>query len=156
MTLSLSLMIPFRSIETTRPLFTSIGFASADGNVRSSPPVIIGAVSMKITSSSIITSMRLTTLISAFRCIRSRPRRRRTSDPAFAYQPRDDRRAKVFHHQIEAIQPMREDVVCERRWNRDGERRGRRDQRLRHARSDGGEIRRALGCDTEKRIDDAE
>ena len=42
----------------------------------STPPCIIGAVIMKITMSSIITSMRLTTLISALSGVRS-PRRRR-------------------------------------------------------------------------------
>jgi hypothetical protein len=37
---------------------------------------MIGAVIMKMTSSSIITSIRLTTLISAFNSARARPRRK--------------------------------------------------------------------------------
>src|SRR5436305_8550832 len=103
-------MTLFLSIDTTSPLFASIGLASADGRVRSRPPVIIGAVSMKMTSSSIITSIRLTTLISALRCIRSRPRRRLMLDASLADQARDHGCAEALHHQIEPIQTVREDV----------------------------------------------
>jgi hypothetical protein len=63
-------------IVTTSPLFASIGRTSARGSATSTPPCIMGAVIMKITISSSITSMRLTTLISAFSAIRS-PRVRR-------------------------------------------------------------------------------
>src|SRR5207237_21208 len=124
--LSFSQMMLFRSILTTSPLFASMGFARAEGNVRSSPPVIIGAVSMKITSRSIITSIRLTTLISALRCIRSRARRLRILDASFAHEPGDDRSAEAFHHEVEAIQAVGEDVVPEGRGNGHSQRRGRR------------------------------
>ena len=55
--------------------FDSSGRACARGSWMSTPPCIIGAVIMKITMSSIMTSMRLTTLMSALRG--SRPARER-------------------------------------------------------------------------------
>src|SRR5262245_56850157 len=101
-----------------RPSFDSSGFPSADGSVRSIPPCIIGAVIMKITSSSSITSIKLTTLISAFSSKRARRRRRGISDEPFAHEQRDQRRAEAFHLSVEAVQTAREDVVSERRRNR--------------------------------------
>src|SRR3954468_17410244 len=142
MTLSFSRMTLFRSTDTTRPLFASIGFASADGKVRSSPPVIIGAVNMKMTSSSIMTSMRLTTLISALRCIRSLPRRRLILDASLADEASNDGCAEALHHQIEAVQAVCEDVVAERRGTRARQRRRRSDQRLRHTWRHGGQVGR--------------
>src|SRR5665647_3143932 len=58
-------MLPPRSIVTTSPFLASSGRACAWGSAMSTPPCIIGAVIMKITMSSIMTSMRLTTLMSA-------------------------------------------------------------------------------------------
>src|SRR5919201_6759944 len=98
----------------------------------STPPCIIGAVIMKITSSSNMTSMRLTTLISAFSASRSR-RRRGTSDVALAHEQRDHRRSERLEQALDAIEPAGEDVVGEGRRNRDRERGGRRDERFAHA-----------------------
>ena len=56
---------PARSTVTVSPSFDSSGLASVAGSVMSTPPCIIGAVIMKITSRSSITSIRLTTLTSA-------------------------------------------------------------------------------------------
>src|SRR6476661_3193126 len=118
-------MAPERSTETTSPLFGSSGFASAFGSATSTPPCIIGAAIMKITSSRSITSIRLTTLISALSA--SSRRRCRILEPSFAQQHRDHRRAETLEQVVEAIQPVREDVVAERGWNGHGQRRGRGD-----------------------------
>src|SRR3954463_7630723 len=156
MTLSFSRMTLFRSTDTTRPLFASIGLASADGRVRSRPPVIIGAVNMKMTNSSIMTSIRLTTLISALRCIRSRPRRRLILDAPLADQTGDDGCAEALHHQIEPVQPVREDVVAECRRDRDSESRRGCDQSLRDAWGNGRQVGRTLRSDSQERVDHAE
>src|SRR6185437_535786 len=147
---------PARLIDTASPSFVSSGLALAGGSEMSTPPCIIGAVIMKITSSSSITSIRLTTLTSALRSNRSRRRRRGTSDPAFAHEQRDGRRAEAFHPRVEPIEAAGEDVVAEGSGNRDGERHRRRNQRLRHARRDGRQVPRALRRNPEKRVDHAE
>src|SRR5262245_26738627 len=104
------------------------------------PPCIIGAVIMKITSNSNITSIKLTTLISAFSSRRCRRRRNAISDHALAHEQRDERSAEALHLAVELIQPIGEDVVPERRRNSDGERGGRRDERFGYTRCDRGKI----------------
>src|SRR6185437_1804271 len=146
---------PARLIDTASPSFVSSGLAFAGGSEMSTPPCIIGAVIMKITSSSSITSIKLTTLTSALRSNRSRRRRRGTSDPAFAHEQRDRGRAEAFHARVEPIEAAGEDVVAEGCRNGDGERNGGGDQRLRHARGDRRQIPRALRRDAEKRVDHA-
>src|SRR6185437_9975514 len=146
---------PARLIDTASPSFVSSGLAFAGGSEMSTPPCIIGAVIMKITSNSSITSIKLTTLTSALRSNRSRRRRRGTLDSAFAHEQRDRGRAEAFHARVEPIEPAGEDVVAEGCRNGDGERNGGGDQRLRHARSDRRQIPRTLRRDAEKRVDHA-
>src|SRR3982750_4496026 len=114
-------MKPARSTDTTTPLFGSAGVASAFGNATSTPPCIMGAVIMKITSRSSITSIRLTTLISALRGNPSRRRRRATLDPPLSAQHRDERRAESLEQVVEAIETVGENVVAERRRDRDAQ-----------------------------------
>src|SRR5215213_2800326 len=122
-------MRPCRFTVTIRPLFGSSGRACAFGSATSTPPCMIGAVIMKMTIMSIITSMRLTTLISALSGIFS-PRRRdterapnpwtlrtggelRASDPALAHHQRDQLRAEALELAVQAVETVREDVVPE-------------------------------------------
>src|SRR3954463_15552827 len=102
-------MKPARSTDTTSPLFGSRGFASAFGSATSTPPCIMGAVIMKITRSSSITSIRLTTLISALRGIPSRRRRRATLDPPLAAEHRDQGSAEPFEQIVEPVEAIGED-----------------------------------------------
>src|SRR5439155_4273242 len=99
------------------------GRASAFGRLMSTPPCIIGAVIIKITSRSSITSIKLTTFTSAFSSKRWRRRRPGTSDPPFSHHERDHGRAEALHCAIESIQSARENVVAEGRRDRDGQRR---------------------------------
>src|SRR6476469_7496442 len=122
-------MRPVLSTVTTSPLFGSSGRASAFGSATSTPPCIIGAVIMKITRSSRITSIRLTTLRSAFSGSPSR-RRRSTLQLSLAHEHRDHGGAEPLEGVREPIEPVREDVVPERRGNGDAERRRRGDERL--------------------------
>src|SRR4051812_24832100 len=149
-------MAPARSTVTTNPLFGSSGFASAFGSATSTPPCIIGAVIMKITSSRSITSIRLTTLISALSGSPSRRRRRATLDPPLATEHRDQSRAEALEQIVEPVQTIREDVVAEGRGDRDAQRSRGRDERLRHAGCDGGEVARAARGDSDEGVDDAE
>src|SRR4051812_16727384 len=110
---------------------------------------------MKITSRSIMTSIRLTTLISALRSMCSFARRRRMSDEPLADELGDHGRSETLHLQVKAVELVRKDVVPESRGNRDRQRCGGSDQGLGHARRDGREIRRALGRDSEESIDTA-
>src|SRR6185369_11203095 len=116
-------MAPVRSTETTSPLFGSSGFASAFGSATSTPPCIIGAVIMKITSSRSITSIRLTTLISAFNGS-SRRRPRAILEPPLAAEHRDQRRPESLQQVVETVEAIGEDVVAERRRDGDAQRRG--------------------------------
>src|SRR6185437_453439 len=95
-----------------RPPLASSGRASARGSAMSTPPVIMGAVIMKITMSSIMTSMRLTTLMSAFSA-KPRPRRRAILDPPLAHHHGDDVRAEVLQIVFQSIDPVRKNVVPE-------------------------------------------
>src|SRR5262245_30001313 len=140
----------------TRPLFDSSGFASALGRLMSTPPCIIGAVIMKITNSSSITSIRLTTLMSALRSKRCRRRIPGISDSSLADEKRDHGHAEALERAIEAIETSREDVVPKCGRNGDGERGCRGDQGFGDARRNRGQIPRALRCDAEKCIDHAQ
>src|SRR5688500_6571011 len=93
----------------------------------------MGAVIMKITSSSRITSIRLTTLISAFSAS-SRRRWRATLEAALAHEQRDHGGAESLEQIVEPVEPIRENVVAEGGGNGDGQRSRRRDQRLGDAR----------------------
>src|SRR6478736_2004529 len=96
-------MAPLRSMVTDKPLFDSSGRAWAFGSEMSTPPCIIGAVIMKMIINSIITSIRLTTLISALSTRRSRPRRRRDirSCPLAQSAPLDNRgRSAPLDHSL--------------------------------------------------------
>src|SRR5918999_228230 len=92
---SSSRIVPARSTVTTRPLFGSRGRASARGSWMSTPPCIIGAVIMKITS-----------------------RRSITSDVPLAGEQRDHRRAERLEEAFDPVEPTGEDVVGERRRDR--------------------------------------
>src|SRR5688500_5749376 len=76
---------------------------------------------MKITSSSNITSIRLTTLICELSAS-SRRRGRAILDAAFPYQQRYHRRAEPLEQVVEPVEPVGEDVVAERGGNGDAER----------------------------------
>src|SRR2546429_303757 len=88
-------MRPSRSRVTTRPDFGSSGRASARGNRTSTPPCMMGAVIMKMMSSTKATSTSEVTLMSAFRgsspCPRSPPPPpNRPAITASLRAPRDD------------------------------------------------------------------
>src|SRR5512146_203443 len=126
------------------PSLDSSGLDSADGRLMSTPPCIMGAVIMKMTSNSSITSIRLTTFTSALSSYRCRRRWRRISDFAFADEQRDHRGAESFQSTVEAIESAREDVVAERGRDRDGQRRGGRGERLADAGCHGRQVARPL------------
>src|SRR5918992_2937639 len=138
---------PARSTVTTSPLFGSSGRASARGNWMSTPPCIIGAVIMKITRSSSITSIKLTTLISALSASRSR-RRRATSDVSFAHEQGDEGRAEGLEQSLDPVQTAREDVVRERRGKAPRGRGGCGDHRPRPAGGDRRQVSRAASRDS--------
>src|SRR5450759_4049634 len=129
---------------TTRPLLGASARADVLGSVTSTPPCINGAVIMKMMSSSRITSISDTTLMSALSGVRSPCVRRRTLDAPLAGHQRNDLRAEALELAVEAVEPRGEDVLGEGRGDRDGERRRRGDERLRHARGHGTEIPRPL------------
>src|SRR3954467_5532320 len=110
----------------------------------STPPCISGAVIMKITSRSSITSIRLTTLTSALRSYRCRRARRAISDLSFAHEQRDQGGVEAFHPAVEPVQTAGEDVVAERRRNRHAERGRGGDQRFGDAGRDGAQIAGSL------------
>src|SRR5207237_598084 len=157
-------MLPARSMVTVRPLFDSSGRDCAFGSEMSTPPCIIGAVIMKMIISSIITSMRLTTLISALRGSRSRPRPRRaisslsrkycrrSSDHALSHHQRDKLRCNALQLAFDLVEPGREDVVREHCRNRYAQGRRGCNERLRNSRRYRADIPRALGCDTYERV----
>src|SRR5512138_564646 len=126
------------------PSFDSSGLDSADGRLMSTPPCIMGAVIMKMTSNNSITSIKLTTFTSAFSSYRCRRRWRRISDFAFAHEQRDHRGAESLQPAVEAIEPAGEDVVAERGRNRDGQRGSGRRERLADAGCDGRQVARYL------------
>src|SRR3954468_16982033 len=127
-------MRPCLFTVTTIPPLGSSGFASAVGSFTSTPPCMIGAVIMKITMRSIITSMRLTTLISAFSGVRSPRRRCMLLDPPLANHQRDQLGAEAFELTVQPIHAVREDVVPEHRRNGHGQRGRGGDQRLSNTR----------------------
>src|SRR5690349_4803917 len=107
---------------------------------------------MKITSSRSITSIRLTTLISAFSGSSRRRRPRAILEPPLATEHRDQCRPEPLEQIVETIQPIGEDVVTERRRDGDAERRGGRDERFRDAWRHGGEVARASRRDADERV----
>src|ERR1700737_4011856 len=113
-------MAPERSTVTVSPLFDSSGRACALGSEMSTPPCIIGAVIMKMIMSSIMTSMRLTTLISALSTSRSRPRRGAT-DYSLSGHECDQLRTEALELSFDLVETGREDVVRENGGNRDAE-----------------------------------
>src|SRR6185312_4351984 len=117
---------------------------------------MIGAVIMKITMSSIITSISETTLISALSGVRSLRPRRRISDPSLASHERDHLGAKAIELTVKAVELRCKNVIPEHRGNGDSQRRGRRDERLGHAGRNGAKVARAALGDAEKRGDHAE
>src|SRR5690606_40214743 len=131
------------------------------GSSTSTPPCRIGAVIMKMISSTNATSTRFVILISeltgrrlrcrrficsmrcpscpALRRVPSRTRRvcrvmdatsRSASQPALACQRADELARETLHLSAEAVQPVREVVVRDRRRDRRNETARRRDQRL--------------------------
>src|SRR5712671_5919838 len=149
-------MAPVRSTVTVSPLLDSSGRACAFGSEMSTPPCIIGAVIIKMIINSIITSIRLTTLISALSTRRSRPRRRRDIssfplgrstplDHALSDHQRDELRSDTLELPFDLVETRSEDVVREHRWNRDAQRRRRRYQRLGDARSDSADVAGSFG-----------
>src|SRR5437868_9155684 len=160
-------MAPARSMVTVRPLFDSSGRDCAFGNEMSTPPCTVGAVIMKMIISSIITSIRLTTLISALSASRSRPRPRRairrfpvvqrlrtieSSDHSLSHHQCDQLRADAFQLTLDLVEAGSENVVREDSRNRHAERRRRRDQRLGDAGSHRANVARPLRRDTDERV----
>ena len=154
-------LVDDRSARCGRPSRPARSSARADaprafGSATSTPPCIIGAVIMKITSSSIITSIRLTTLISALsgmslapaaRHARSRPFAHHAARSAPMPKPRARRRCGSAGWRRCCSRTPRD---------RDAQRRGRRDERLGNARRDRADVSRALRRDADERLDDAE
>src|SRR5712675_1945566 len=160
-------MAPVRSTVTVSPLLDSSGRACAFGSEMSTPPCIIGAVIMKMIINSIITSIRLTTLISALSTSRSRPRRRRdisscplgrceALDHALSDHQRDELRSDTLELSFDLVEARSEDVVREYRGNRDTQCRRCRYQRLGNAWSDSTDVAGSLGRNSDERIDHAE
>src|SRR5471030_794709 len=117
---------------------------------------MIGAVIMKITMSSIITSISETTLISAFSGERSPRARLRMLDPAFSSHQRDHLGSEAVEFAVEAVEFRRKNVIPEDGGNGDGQRDRRRRQRLGDTRRDRAEIAGAALGDSEERRDHAE
>src|SRR2546423_40954 len=160
-------MAPARSMVTVRPLFDSSGRDCAFGSEMSTPPCIIGAVIMKMIISSIITSIRLTTLISALSGSRSRPRPRRairrnpvvqtmrelqSSDHPLSYHQCDQLRGNAFQLAFDLVETRSKNVVCEHRRNRHAERCRRRNQSLGHAWRHRAHVAGALGGNADEGI----
>src|ERR1035437_6854487 len=143
-------------MEITRPLFDSSGIASVFGSFTSTPPCMIGAVIMKITMSSIITSISETTLISALSGVRSPRERRRMLDPPLSRHQCDHLRSEAVELAVEAVELRRENVIPEHGGNGDGERDRRGGQRLRDAGRHRTEVSGAALGDAKERRDDAE
>src|SRR5581483_9679248 len=122
----------------------------------STPPCIIGAVIMKITMSSIITSIKLTTLISAFSGSPSARRRRATLDPPLPNHHGNDLGAEPLELALESVQPVGEDVVPEHGRDGHGERSRSGREGFGHPRRDGAQVPGSLHGDPDEGIDDAE
>src|SRR6266550_1145289 len=152
---------------TVRPLFDSSGRACAFGSEMSTPPCIIGAVIMKMIISSIITSIRLTTLISALSVSRSRPRPRLAIrlppsgrsdlqvsplDHSLPHHQGDQFRGDAFHLALDLVETRGKDVVGEHCRNRDAECGSGRDQRFGNAGRHRANVPRALRRDSDERI----
>src|SRR5512142_3450140 len=105
---------------------------------------------MKTTSSSSMTSMRLTTLISALSASPSR-RRRATLDLPLANHHRDDLRSEGLELAVDAVHAICEEVVAEDGGDGDGERGRGRDERFGDARRDRADVPRPLGRDADER-----
>src|SRR5213078_3892767 len=133
-------MRPSRSMVTTRPDLGSSGFASARGRRTSTPPCMIGAVIMKMMSSTNATSTSEVTLMSALRgsspCPRNPPplRRPAISQPPFAGHRPDDLLRKALELAREQPETVHEQVVGHHRRDRHGEAGDGRHQRLGDAR----------------------
>src|SRR6478609_10756418 len=149
-------MRPDRSTVTTSPSSILRGRASARGSWTSTPPCSIGAVIMKMMSSTKATSTSEVTLMSAVRGTAPRRRPRPPpSPPAILEQPLARHRAdqlvgEAVELPLEDPETGREIVVRHHRWDRRGKARHRRDQRLGHPRRHGGQIPGATGRDPEK------
>src|SRR2546423_1982920 len=150
---------------TVRPLFDSSGRDCASGSEMSPPPCIIGAVIMKMIIGNIITSIRLTTLISALRASLPRPRPRRAissflvefdnalgraSDHSLSHHQRDQLGAYTFQLAFDPVESRSEDVVGKDGRNRDAQRRRSCDQRFCHAGSNCPDVTRTFGRDADE------
>src|SRR5688572_30815255 len=131
---------------TSFPSSFGMTCARACGSDTSTPVWIIGAATMKITSSTSMTSTRGVTLMSA-----SMPPPPPPDDMAIAL-PQEVTLHDVEEVVGEGLHLRRQHLglageVVERHDRRDGGDQAdrRRDERLGHARRDGGEVRRALG-----------
>src|SRR5258706_2145880 len=160
-------MAPVRSTVTVSPLLDSSGRACAFGSEMSTPPCIIGAVIMKMIINSIITSIRLTTLISALSTRRSRPRRRRAisacplgrSEPldhALSDHQRNELRSDTLELPFDLVETGSEDVVREHSRNCYAQRRRRRYQRLGNAWRNSTDVAGSLGRDPDESVDHTE
>src|ERR1035437_6645961 len=149
-------IVPSRVMEITRPLFDSSGVASAFGSFTSTPPCMMGAVIMKITIRSIITSISETTLISALSGARSPRERRRMLDLSFARHQCDHLGSEAVEFAVEAVEVRREDVIPEHRGDGDGEGDGGGRQGFRDPGRHGAEVAGAALGDAQEGGDDAE
>src|SRR5439155_7049487 len=129
-------MRPFWSTVTTSPVLGSRGRASARGSRTSTPPCMIGAVIMKMMSSTKATSTREVTLMSALSGSspwpRSPPPPRMPAilQPPFAGHRPDDLLREPLELAREQAESVHEEVVRHHRRHRDGEAGDRRDQRF--------------------------
>src|SRR5215475_5911619 len=136
---------------------TAVGLAAARGRLTSMPRYIIGAVSMKISSSTSTTSTSGMMLISASDDpIRRSPSDGPTLNAIFGRPPQLRHRAAQHVEQVEGeavhlrgpvTDAVDEVVVADDGGDGGGEAGGRRDQRLRDARRHYGQAGRALRAD---------
>src|SRR5512147_149570 len=154
-------MRPSRLTETTIPSFGESGRASARGSSTSTPPCIIGAVIMKMISSTSITSTSEVTLTSALRGISPRSPPIPPMPPAMLEQPFPSHRAdqlvgEPLELADEEPDPIDVQVVRDDGGNRRREAGKGGHQGLCDTRSHGGQIPRALGRDAGEGVDDTE
>src|SRR5690606_30617763 len=111
------------------------GVASASGRSSSMPPCMIGAVIMKMISSTNATSIRFVRLISELMriCCRRELRIARMLEPPLARERADELARETVQLAAEAVDAVHEVVVRDRRRNRRDQSERRGHQRFRDA-----------------------
>src|SRR2546425_4236547 len=143
----------------TSPDLGSSGRACARGSRTSTPPCMMGAVIMKMMSSTNATSTSEVTLMSALsgsspwpRSPPPPPSRPATLQPPLARHGADDLLREPFELAGEQPQPIDEQVVRHHGRDGDGEPSDGGDQRFRDARSDRGDVARAAEGDADEGV----